>query len=332
MKQWTQGDYGWLSVDVLGDARLNAYDKIVLTFVRTLWEMRKKTIVDLPGFPTTAMLCGLAESTAYDALQRLAKHGLVKFHHQRSRRYLVEVLPSALSKPAIEFDWMLCSRHDIKPFDRVLLMDVIQWAHSDSNPSRGKDGRNVSAIAKRCGTDARAIRSAIMNLVRSDLLKLDIVNRTEFRIPCESSRRKIIERPSISMIQSDARRTQLSLEPQPASSMRPALFQPPPDLPDEEPPPLTADPAPAQVQPSQREKELERQRIELERRVADLEQQLAARRPRPATRLWLDTETTGLDAQQHELLEVAIVVEAVAPDGSGEIPHRWSTRIAPERI
>ena len=70
----------------------------------------------------------------------------------------------------------------------------------------------------------------------------------------------------------------------------------------------------------------------LQQRVADLEQQLAARRSRPATRLWLDTETTGLDAQQHELLEVAVVVESVAPDGSGEIMHRWSRRIAPERI
>ena len=42
---------------------------------------------------------------------------------------------------------------------------------------------------------------------------------------------------------------------------------------------------------------------------------------------YIDTETTGLEVRQHEIIEVAIITEH--PSGQVE---RWSTKIAPERI
>ena len=53
---------------------------------------------------------------------------------------------------------------------------------------------------------------------------------------------------------------------------------------------------------------------------------------RPANRLWIDTETTGLDPVKGEVIEIAIVTETVAPDGGGTIIESWATKIAPERI
>jgi len=49
-------------------------------------------------------------------------------------------------------------------------------------------------------------------------------------------------------------------------------------------------------------------------------------------RLWVDTETTGLNPSEHEVIEVAIVTETVHADGSGSIVGGWSAKIAPERI
>lgn len=53
---------------------------------------------------------------------------------------------------------------------------------------------------------------------------------------------------------------------------------------------------------------------------------------RPTNRIWIDTETTGLDPSKHEMLEVAVVTETVLTDGSGSIINGWSAKIAPERI
>lgn len=55
-------------------------------------------------------------------------------------------------------------------------------------------------------------------------------------------------------------------------------------------------------------------------------------RIKPANRVWIDTETTGLDPKIHELLEVAVIIEAVSPDGSGVEIERWATKVAPEHI
>ena len=49
-------------------------------------------------------------------------------------------------------------------------------------------------------------------------------------------------------------------------------------------------------------------------------------------RVWIDTETTGLDAQKGEIVEIAIVREVVHADGGGSIQETWATKIAPERI
>lgn len=53
---------------------------------------------------------------------------------------------------------------------------------------------------------------------------------------------------------------------------------------------------------------------------------------KPANRLWIDTETTGLNPTTHEIIEIAIVVESVTPDGTGVVTSSWATKIAPERI
>lgn len=53
---------------------------------------------------------------------------------------------------------------------------------------------------------------------------------------------------------------------------------------------------------------------------------------RPTNRLWIDTETTGLDPVKGEIIEIAIVTESVSPDGGGTIIESWATKIAPERI
>jgi DNA polymerase-3 subunit epsilon len=53
---------------------------------------------------------------------------------------------------------------------------------------------------------------------------------------------------------------------------------------------------------------------------------------RPANRIWIDTETTGLDPVKGEVIEIAIVTETVSPDGGGTVIESWSTKIAPERI
>jgi DNA polymerase III epsilon subunit-like protein len=53
---------------------------------------------------------------------------------------------------------------------------------------------------------------------------------------------------------------------------------------------------------------------------------------KPANRLWIDTETTGLDPHKHEIIEVAVVTEVVLTDGSGSVVRGWSAKIAPERI
>lgn len=55
------------------------------------------------------------------------------------------------------------------------------------------------------------------------------------------------------------------------------------------------------------------------------------RRP---TRLYLDTETTGLDPFQHEVIEVAIVIEEVPedPNAVGTIIQTWCRKIRPTHI
>jgi DNA polymerase III epsilon subunit-like protein len=53
---------------------------------------------------------------------------------------------------------------------------------------------------------------------------------------------------------------------------------------------------------------------------------------RPSNRLWIDTETTGLNPVYHEIIEIAILVESVLPDGTGTIVSSWATKISPERI
>ena len=53
---------------------------------------------------------------------------------------------------------------------------------------------------------------------------------------------------------------------------------------------------------------------------------------KPTNRIWIDTETTGLDPSKHEMLEVAVVTETVLTDGSGSIINGWCAKIAPERI
>ena len=53
---------------------------------------------------------------------------------------------------------------------------------------------------------------------------------------------------------------------------------------------------------------------------------------RPTNRLWIDTETTGLDPVKGEIIEIALVTETVNADGGGTIIESWSTKIAPERI
>jgi hypothetical protein len=279
MEQWKPGNYGWLSVSILGNAQLNAYDKIVLTFVRTLSEMQPKKptldaqqnrIVDLPIFSVVSQMCGLAESTAYDALRRLSTQGLVMFHQAPQRPYRVEVLPVALGAPALRFDWMICSRHDIKPIDRIVLMDICEWASSDRNPIPGRDSRNVHNIAVRCGIDVRAVRLSVSRLSRDKFIRLDSVKHVEARIPCVSMAERTVAPPQA-----------------------PKLFQPPPDLLDEDAPELQlsldATKRPQDATASTREQELERRVAELEqklaekariqqlaRRVAELEQQLAS--------------------------------------------------------
>jgi len=49
-------------------------------------------------------------------------------------------------------------------------------------------------------------------------------------------------------------------------------------------------------------------------------------------RLWVDTETTGLNPSEHEIIEIAVVTETVHADGSGSIVSGWSAKIAPARI
>lgn len=49
-------------------------------------------------------------------------------------------------------------------------------------------------------------------------------------------------------------------------------------------------------------------------------------------RIWVDTETTGLDPNKHEIIEIAILRESVLPGGGGAIVESWSTKIAPTRI
>jgi DNA polymerase-3 subunit epsilon len=52
----------------------------------------------------------------------------------------------------------------------------------------------------------------------------------------------------------------------------------------------------------------------------------------PMSRIWVDTETTGLDPNKHEIIEIAILRESVLPGGGGAITESWSTKIAPARI
>ena len=51
-------------------------------------------------------------------------------------------------------------------------------------------------------------------------------------------------------------------------------------------------------------------------------------------RIYIDTETTGLDPSTHEILEVAVVRELChAPyNEPGDITHRWCRKIAPKHI
>ena len=53
---------------------------------------------------------------------------------------------------------------------------------------------------------------------------------------------------------------------------------------------------------------------------------------KPMTRLWVDTETTGLIPRKHEIIEIAILTETVLPGGGGTITEAWSTKIRPARI
>lgn len=55
------------------------------------------------------------------------------------------------------------------------------------------------------------------------------------------------------------------------------------------------------------------------------------RRP---TRLYLDTETTGLDPFQHEVIEVALVIEEIPedPNAVGTIIQTWCRKIRPTHI
>jgi DNA polymerase-3 subunit epsilon len=53
---------------------------------------------------------------------------------------------------------------------------------------------------------------------------------------------------------------------------------------------------------------------------------------RPSNRLWIDTETTGLNPVYHEIIEIAVIVESVLPDGTGTIVSSWATKISPERV
>jgi hypothetical protein len=279
MEQWKPGNYGWLSTSVLENTSLTAYDKIVLTFVRTFSEIQRKKpigdaqqnrIVELPPSSITSQMCGLPETTTHDALHRLAHQGFVKLHEKLSRRRRVEILPVALVAPSLRFDWMICSRHDIKPVDRIVLMDVCEWASSDRNPTPGRDSRNVHSIAARCGIDVRSVQVAILHLSRDGFIRLQLTNHFEARIPCVSMAERTVAQPQA-----------------------PKLFQPPPDLLDEDAPELQLSldttKRPQDVTATPREKQLEERVAELEqqlaakariqqlaRRVAELEQQLAS--------------------------------------------------------
>jgi DNA polymerase-3 subunit epsilon len=54
----------------------------------------------------------------------------------------------------------------------------------------------------------------------------------------------------------------------------------------------------------------------------------------PPNRLYLDTETTGLDPDRHEIIELAIVVEEVPEDPTavGKITQKWCEKICPMHI
>jgi hypothetical protein len=260
MEQWKPGNYGWLSTSVLGNTALTAPDKIVLTFVRTFFEMHSKKltldaqqnrIVELPPSSITSQMCGLPETTMHDSLHRLANQGFVKLHERLSRRRRVEILPVALIAPSLRFDWMICSRHDIKPIDRIVLMDVCEWAVYDLNPTPGRDARNVHKIAARCGIDVRSVQVAILHLSRDGFIRLHKNNHGEHRIPCVSATERTVTQPQA-----------------------PKLFQPPPDLLDEEPPELQLS---LDTTKRLQDATASTREQELERRVAELEQQLAAK-------------------------------------------------------
>lgn len=52
------------------------------------------------------------------------------------------------------------------------------------------------------------------------------------------------------------------------------------------------------------------------------------------TRMYLDTETTGLDPSKHEIIELAIVVEEIPDDPNevGKIIQKWIRKIRPMHI